>query len=100
MKKALFSLISCMLLAIPAARAQESSLFGPLQRGERAALLLEGAETESLRRVRLVPLLFVAGDHARNDIAGEWKEALEKEGLGEIPEIQDLYLSHIRAAER
>ena len=61
------------------------------------------------RRVRLVPLLFVAGNHAKNDIAGEWKEALEKEGLqvdcrleglGEIPEIQDLYLSHIRSAER
>ena len=42
------------------------------------------------------------------DIAGEWKEALEKEGLqvdcrleglGEIPEIQDLYISHIRSAE-
>ena len=47
-------------------------------------------------------------NHAKNDIAGEWKEALEKEGLqvdcrleglGEIPEIQDLYLSHIRSAE-
>ena len=30
------------------------------------------------RTVTLVPLMFVAGDHARNDIAGEWKTALEK----------------------
>ena len=53
------------------------------------------------RKVTLVPLLFVAGDHARNDIAVDWKEALEKqgftvevslEGLGEVPEIQDLYI--------
>ena len=56
------------------------------------------------RKVTLVPLLFVAGDHANNDIAVEWKEALEKqgftvevilEGLGEIPEIQDLYIKKI-----
>ena len=40
MRKALFSLLFCMLLAMPAARARENSLFGPLQRGERAALLL------------------------------------------------------------
>ena len=41
--------------------------------------------------------MFVAGDHAKNDIAGEWKEMLEKEGftvsaqlegLGQIPEIR------------
>ncbi len=57
------------------------------------------------RKVTLVPFLFVAGDHATNDIATDWKEALEAEGLqvdcrleglGEIPEIQDLYLDHIR----
>ena len=53
------------------------------------------------KKVTLVPLLFVAGDHANNDIAVEWKEAFEKEGLkvdvcleglGEVPEIQDLYM--------
>ncbi|MBR2151322.1 MAG: sirohydrochlorin cobaltochelatase [Prevotella sp.] len=57
------------------------------------------------RKVTLVPLLFVAGDHANNDIAVEWKEALEKqgftvevslEGLGEVPEIQDLYIKKIK----
>ena len=57
------------------------------------------------RKVTLVPFLFVAGDHASNDIAVEWKQALEAEGfevecvmegLGEIPEIQDIYLDHLR----
>ena len=54
--------------------------------------------------VTLVPLLFVAGDHANNDISVEWKEALEKqgftvnvklEGLGEVPEIQQLYVEKV-----
>lgn len=52
--------------------------------------------------VTLVPLMFVAGDHAVNDISKDWKEMLEKngfkvelniEGLGQIPEIQSYYLS-------
>ena len=56
------------------------------------------------RKVTLVPLLFVAGDHASNDIAIDWKESLEAEGLqvdlrleglGEIPQIQDIYIEHI-----
>lgn len=57
------------------------------------------------KRVTLVPFMFVAGDHAKNDIAGEWKEMLEKEGftvsaqlegLGQIPEIQEIFIDHIR----
>ena len=57
------------------------------------------------KKVTLGPLLFVAGDHASNDIAVEWKEALEKqgfsvevklEGLGEVPEIQQLYVEKIK----
>jgi sirohydrochlorin cobaltochelatase len=56
------------------------------------------------KTVILAPLMFVAGDHAKNDISQEWKEALEKEGfrvllhlegLGEVPAIQDIYLKHI-----
>ena len=59
------------------------------------------------REVALVPFMFVAGDHARNDIAGEWKENLEKagfkvtaviEGLGQNKDIQSLYIDHIRNA--
>ncbi len=57
------------------------------------------------KKVTLVPFMFVAGDHAQNDIAGEWKEMLEKEGfnvktrlegLGQIPEIQEIFIDHIR----
>ena len=57
------------------------------------------------RKVILVPLLFVAGDHASNDISVEWKQQLEElgfsvelhiEGLGEVPEIQDLYVQKMK----
>ena len=57
------------------------------------------------RTVTLAPLMFVAGDHVRNDIAGEWKEQLEKEGyrvnlylkgLGENPTVQELFVRHAR----
>ena len=57
------------------------------------------------RQVTLVPLLFVAGDHASNDIAVEWKSALEQqgftvnvclEGLGEVSAIQQLYIDKIK----
>ena len=69
--------------------------------------LLARLKEAGARRVTLVPLLFVAGDHASNDIAVDWREALEAEGLkaeacleglGEIPEIQDIYIEHIRFA--
>ena len=63
---------------------------------------LKAAQAKS---VTLVPFMFVAGDHAKNDIAGEWREMLEKEGytvhvrmegLGQIPEIQEIFADHIR----
>lgn len=59
------------------------------------------------KTVTLVPLMFVAGDHAKNDISVDWREALEAEGLqvqlhieglGEVPEIQELFLQHLRFA--
>ena len=59
------------------------------------------------KSVTLVPLMTVAGDHATNDISVEWKENFEKaklnvslsiEGLGQIPEIQNLFIEHIQDA--
>lgn len=68
-------------------------------------------EKGTYQKVVLEPLMVVAGDHANNDMAGEeedsWKSILEKEGyevecllegLGQIPEIQELYVEHTKAA--
>lgn len=61
------------------------------------------------KKVIVTPLMFVAGDHANNDMAGDepesWKSRLEKagfevvsvvKGLGEYPEIQSMYAQHIK----
>lgn len=62
-------------------------------------------EQKKIKQVQLLPFMFVAGDHAKNDIAGDMKEVLEKkgykvtpllEGLGEQPAIQQIYIDHIR----
>ena len=61
------------------------------------------------KRVVLMPLMVVAGDHANNDMAGDeedsWKSQFEAEGysvecvlegLGQQPEIQGLYVEHLQ----
>jgi len=70
------------------------------------------AERPEVKRVLLAPLMVVAGDHARNDLAGEgedsWKSRLEAmgyavecmlEGLGENPAIRAVFVDHAKAAE-
>lgn len=59
-------------------------------------------------KIILIPFMIVAGDHAKNDMAGEeedsWRVILEKEGfqvacilegLGENPDIRSIFLEHI-----
>ncbi len=63
------------------------------------------------KRVVLEPLMVVAGDHANNDMAGDeddsWKTLIGNEGyevecilegLGQIPAVQDIYVTHTKAA--
>ncbi|MBK5720378.1 sirohydrochlorin cobaltochelatase [Dysgonomonas sp. Marseille-P4677] len=66
---------------------------------------LKQLKTSGLKKVKLIPFMFVAGEHAKNDIAEDWKNDLEKEGfevkislegLGENIQIQNLYISHLR----
>lgn len=62
-------------------------------------------------KVVLEPLMVVAGDHANNDMAGDeedsWKSCFEAEdyevecileGLGQLEDIQQIYVSHTQAA--
>lgn len=72
--------------------------------------LLPRIRKQHIKTWNLLPMLIVAGDHAQNDMASEeedsWKSVLMKEGyevhchligLGELPFIQALFLSHLRA---
>ncbi|MGL6024710.1 MAG: sirohydrochlorin cobaltochelatase, partial [Cetobacterium sp.] len=70
--------------------------------------VLKVLKKDKKSRVKLMPLMFVAGDHAKNDIAEDWKEALEKngievvldlKGLGEIEKIQNIFIEKAKVLE-
>ena len=65
--------------------------------------VIKNLKKDNIKKVILTPFMFVAGDHANNDIAVDWKETLEKngfavknrvKGLGEIKEIRNLMLEN------
>ena len=43
--------------------------------------MLARLKSDKAKQVTLVPLMFVAGEHAKHDISVEWKENLEEKGL-------------------
>lgn len=66
--------------------------------------IIDQLKREKAKSVTLIPLLFVAGDHASNDISVDWKEMLEAEGyevnviirgLGQIEGIHQIYVNRI-----
>lgn len=67
--------------------------------------MLAQLKSSGLHKVVLIPFMFVAGEHVKNDISEDWKQNLEKEGfsvkislqgLGENPKIRDIYISHLK----
>ena len=75
--------------------------------------IIEAVKAAGYTKVVLRPLMVVAGDHANNDMAGDdddsWKSQFEASaafdsvecqiaGLGEIADIQQLYIAHTKAA--
>lgn len=66
---------------------------------------------QKYKKIYMMPLMLVAGDHAQNDMAGDdedsWKTMLEEQGyetepiligMGEMPDIQELYVTHLAQA--
>lgn len=73
--------------------------------------VLSAVKAGGYEKVVLRPLMIVAGDHANNDMAGDeedsWKTAFEAEGyevtcilegLGQLEDIQKIFVEHARAA--
>ena len=75
--------------------------------------VIEKVKEAGFKNVILRPLMVVAGDHANNDMAGDdedsWKSQFvasgdfdsvdcQIEGLGRIAAVEDLYVSHTKAA--
>ena len=68
-------------------------------------------EERNVKKVILMPMMVVAGDHANNDMAGEDKDSWKNQfiakgyevetylhGLGENKAFQDIYVEHVRDA--
>lgn len=70
--------------------------------------LIKKLKKDGIEEVVMAPFMFVAGEHAKNDMAGDFKEELEEngfkvnkvflKGLGEFEEIQNIYLEHLKKA--
>ena len=73
--------------------------------------VIKKLKKSKISKVTLMPLMFVAGDHAQNDMASDeedsWKTILTNEGftvrsylhgMGENAAIQSIYLQHIKDA--
>ncbi|HML89706.1 MAG TPA: sirohydrochlorin cobaltochelatase [Methylomusa anaerophila] len=68
-------------------------------------------KANKIKKVTLMPLMLVAGDHATNDMAGDEKDSAKSiltaagfkveayvHGLGENPGIQEIYVQHVKDA--
>lgn len=71
--------------------------------------LLRMVKEQNPKKVKLAPFMIVAGDHARNDMAGDdpesWRCQFEAagfevecclKGLGEYPAVQEVFIRHIQ----
>ena len=71
--------------------------------------LLKMVKEQNPKKVKLAPFMIVAGDHARNDMAGDdpesWRCQFEAagidvecclKGLGEYAAVQEIFIRHIR----
>ena len=74
--------------------------------------LLRAADSFQPKKIVLAPFMIVAGDHARNDLAGaeadSWDSILKADGfetevimkgLGEIDAIAEIFVKHLKKAE-
>lgn len=74
--------------------------------------IVKKLKKKAYKKVLLTPFMIVAGDHAKNDMAGEdedsWANILKNEGyevecllkgLGEYKMVRDIFIKHIREAK-
>lgn len=71
--------------------------------------VIEKMKANKIKKVTLMPLMLVAGDHANNDMAGDEEDSMQtilvKEGfaveaylhgLGENKSVQDIFVQHVK----
>lgn len=70
--------------------------------------LVKKLKKDRIERITMAPFMFVSGEHAKNDMAVDFKEELEEngfkinkvilKGLGEFDKIQNIFLNHLKKA--
>lgn len=94
-----------------AERGYEHYYVGTVEAEPDLQAVVEAVKEKHYRRVVLIPLMIVAGDHANNDMAGDeegsWKKTFRDlgyevvcliQGLGELEEIRRIFADHVRDA--
>ena len=96
---------------ILAAKGAENYYIGTVEAEPSLEDVMAAIKDKGYTRVVLRDMMVVCGDHANNDMAGDeedsWKSILTEagyevvpvlEGLGQVPEIQQIYVEHAQAA--
>lgn len=70
--------------------------------------LIKKLKKDGIEEITMAPFMFVAGEHAKNDMAVDFKKELEEngfkvnkvnlKGLGEFEEILNIFLEHLKSA--
>ena len=89
----------------------ESTYVGTVEGFPSLDYVIRRLKIRDIKKVYVMPLMIVAGDHAQNDLAGEdpdsWMNRLSSEGyevtpvlkgLGEYPEIRRILIDHVQQA--
>ena len=99
------------LEAMMHAEGYENAFVGPVEGFPTLEVVQSQVTAYGAKKIVLMPLMVVAGDHASNDMAGDeedsWKVILTGagfevecvlEGLGQNADIRAIYIDHIKAA--
>lgn len=86
---------------------------GTVEGADDKSTVLSKLAADGVKKAALAPLLLVAGEHAKNDMAGEedesWLSSLRAsglearailKGLGDYPGVRDVYAAHLDALMR
>lgn len=89
----------------------ENAFVGTVEGYPNFSNVIKRAKKKNIKEVTIIPLMVVAGDHAKNDMASDeedsWKSRFEKEGikanvllkgLGEYDEFVKLYIDRVNDA--
>jgi sirohydrochlorin cobaltochelatase len=106
-----YNKIYAQMQEVMAAKGAENYYIGTVEAAPSLDDVMAAIKDKGYTRVVLRDMMVVCGDHANNDMAGDeedsWKSILTAagyevvpvlEGLGQVPEIQQIYVEHAQAA--